>query len=68
DKTMLSTVYAEVVKNLELAKFTLSQETPVIQIVDNSLFPLIRNKVSKIFQATIFFYNFLFFNDILFGI
>lgn len=60
DKTMLSTVYAEVVKNLELAKFTLSQETPVIQIVDNSLFPLIRNKVSKIFQATIFFIIFSF--------
>lgn len=40
DKTMLSTVYAEVIKNLELAKFTLSQETPVIQIVDYPRLPL----------------------------
>lgn len=47
DKAMLSTVYAEVVKNLELAKFTLSQETPIIQIVDSPTLPLIKNKVSK---------------------
>jgi hypothetical protein len=48
DKTMLSTVYGEVIKNLELAKFTLSQETPVIQIVDQDNFPLKRNKTSKL--------------------
>lgn len=47
DKAMLTTVYTEVVKNLELAKFTLSQETPVIQIVDKSGFPLKKNKTSK---------------------
>lgn len=47
DKTMLATVYAEVVKNLELAKFTLSQETPVIQIIDSSLLPLNKNLTSK---------------------
>ncbi|MFN5761803.1 MAG: hypothetical protein ACK44U_06960, partial [Sphingobacteriales bacterium] len=34
DKTMLGSIYVEVVKNLEMAKFTLSQETPVIQIVN----------------------------------
>lgn len=49
DKTMLATVYGEVVKNLELAKFTLSQETPVIQIVDQSGFPLKQNKFSKLY-------------------
>jgi uncharacterized protein involved in exopolysaccharide biosynthesis len=48
DKTMLTTVYGEVVKNLELAKFTLSQETPVIQIVDSINFPLLVNKTSKL--------------------
>ncbi|MFN3793384.1 MAG: hypothetical protein ACK4RX_01870 [Chitinophagaceae bacterium] len=48
DKTMLATVYGEVVKNLELAKFTLSQETPVIQIVDKDNYPLIKNKMSKL--------------------
>lgn len=47
DKTMLSAIFAEVTKNLELAKFTLSQETPVIQIVDESIFPLEREKTSK---------------------
>ena len=48
DKTMLATVYGEVVKNLELAKFTLSQETPVIQIVDQDDYPLKKNKTSKL--------------------
>lgn len=47
DKTMLATVYGEVVKNLELAKFTLSQETPVIQKVDSDIFPLKKELVSK---------------------
>ena len=47
DKTMLATIFASVVQNLELAKFTLSQETPVIQIVDCSLLPLKMNKISK---------------------
>jgi uncharacterized protein involved in exopolysaccharide biosynthesis len=45
---MLATIFAEVVKNLELAKFTLSQETPVIQIVDNSYFPLRKESESKL--------------------
>lgn len=49
DKTMLTTVFGEVVKNLELAKFSLSQETPVIQIVDSSQFPLIKKKSSRLF-------------------
>jgi hypothetical protein len=48
EKVMLATIFAEVVKNLELAKFTLSQETPVIQIVDNSYFPLRKESESKL--------------------
>ena len=51
DKIMLTTVYGEVVKNLELAKFTLSQETPVIQIVDPTILPLENNKISKFIIA-----------------
>lgn len=47
DKTMLATVYGEVIKNLEFAKFNLSQETPVIQVTDSSLLPLIKNNLSK---------------------
>lgn len=48
DKTMLGAIYVEVVKNLEMAKFTLSQETPVIQIVNSPLYPLIKSKQSKL--------------------
>lgn len=48
DKTMLATIFASVTQNLEMAKFTLSQETPVIQIVDSSNFPLKREKMSRI--------------------
>jgi len=55
DKLMLNTVYGEVVKNLELAKFTLNQETPVIQIVDPTLLPLTKNKISKSIFAVLGF-------------
>lgn len=48
DKTMAATVFAEVVKNLELSKTLLNQETPVIQIVDQSTFPLEKEKVGKL--------------------
>jgi hypothetical protein len=48
DKTMISTIFAEVIKNLEIAKVSLSQETPTIQIVDQSSLPLKKEKVSKL--------------------
>lgn len=54
DKTMLATIFGEITKNLELAKFTLSQETPVIQVVDSSTFPLKREKVSRLKNAISF--------------
>lgn len=61
DKTMLATIFASAVQNLELAKFTLSQETPVIQVVDASDFPLKKNKMSRLKTAIIFslFFGFL---------
>lgn len=34
DKTVLATLYAEVTKNLEASKLLLSQQTPVIQLLD----------------------------------
>ncbi|WP_160714464.1 lipopolysaccharide biosynthesis protein [Chitinophaga solisilvae] len=40
DKMMLQTMYGEIVKNLELSKITMAQETPVIQVVDKPIFPL----------------------------
>lgn len=47
DKVMLTTIYGEVVKNLEIAKVQLTQETPTIQIVDEVRTPLRVIKVSK---------------------
>jgi uncharacterized protein involved in exopolysaccharide biosynthesis len=42
-----------VVKNLEIAKVALSQETPTIQMVDQSTLPLKKEKVSKKISAFI---------------
>lgn len=54
DKTMLGTIFASVVQNLEIAKFTLSQETPVIQIVDDAKLPLIVQKPKKAITGIVF--------------
>lgn len=54
DKTMLATIFASVTQNLEMAKFTLSQETPVIQIVDAPLLPLKKEKMSRYKMAIVF--------------
>ncbi len=48
DKTISSTIFAEVVKNLELSKTLLNQEMPFIQVVEQSTFPLPKEKPSKI--------------------
>lgn len=58
DKTMLATIFASATQNLEMAKFTLSQETPVIQIIDSSNFPLERKKVSRLKMAFLFSLSF----------
>ena len=53
DKMVLSTIYAEVVKNLEASKTMLMQETPTIQIVDVSEYPLKKNHLKYIRTAVI---------------
>ena len=40
DKTFSSTLYAEVVKNLETLKLSLINQTPVIQVLDTPKYPL----------------------------
>lgn len=40
DKIVLGTVYAELMKNLEISKTALIQETPTIQVVDHATLPL----------------------------
>jgi hypothetical protein len=47
DKMMLSTIYGEVIKNLEISKVALSQETPTIQVIDDVSVPLEINKIKK---------------------
>jgi hypothetical protein len=47
-KMMLATIFGEVIKNLEMAKFSLSQETPVIQVVDKSYLPLKKERPGKV--------------------
>lgn len=40
-------VYQEVVKNLEIAKISLRKETPLIQVIDEPILPLKKDKVGK---------------------
>jgi hypothetical protein len=44
DKTVIATLYTEVTKNLELSKLMLSQQTPVIQLLDRPGLSLFDNK------------------------
>lgn len=48
DKVVLQTMYAEVVKNLELSRMAMAQETPIIQIVDEPILPLKKIKQSRL--------------------
>jgi hypothetical protein len=48
EKLMLETVYTEVVKNLEISKMSMAQETPLIQIVDTPILPLKVEKLGKL--------------------
>jgi len=43
-----SGVYAEIVKNLEIAKIGLRKDTPLIQLIDVPVLPLENNKLGKI--------------------
>jgi hypothetical protein len=45
DKMMIGAIFTEVVKNLEVAKMQLSQETPTIYMVDGSDLPAKTNKL-----------------------
>jgi uncharacterized protein involved in exopolysaccharide biosynthesis len=45
DKIVLSTIYAELMKNLEVSRMSLAQETPTVQIVDRPVFPLETDEV-----------------------
>ncbi|MES2003064.1 MAG: hypothetical protein V4450_00985 [Bacteroidota bacterium] len=44
NKFIQSTIYAEIVKNLEVSRTSLIQETPTVQVVDSPELPLKENK------------------------
>jgi hypothetical protein len=44
NKYLQSTVFAEIVKNLEISKTALLQETPTVQVVDRPEMPLKKNE------------------------
>lgn len=48
DKVVLQTMYGEVIKNLELSKMSMAQETPVVQVVDSPILPLERKRFGKL--------------------
>ena len=45
---VLNTMYLEIVKNLELSKITLLNQTPIIQIIDKPILPLKIEEKSKV--------------------
>jgi len=73
---VLNTMYLEIVKNLEISKLTLLNQTPIIQIIDKPILPLQFEKKSKttlallgaflgVFLSFIFFVFKKLFNDAL---
>jgi hypothetical protein len=44
NKYLQATVFAEIVKNLEISKTALIQETPTIQVIDRPEMPLKKNE------------------------
>lgn len=54
DKTVLATLYAEVTKNLEASKMLLSQQTPVIELLDRPEYLLKDLKKSLPFLIVVF--------------
>jgi hypothetical protein len=43
-----SSIYGEIVKNLEISKISLRQEMPLIQVIDKPVLPLDKNYIGKI--------------------
>jgi hypothetical protein len=45
-------IYSEIIKNLEITKISLRQQTPLIQFIDQPVFPLDNNRVGKVRATT----------------
>ncbi len=48
DKTIAMSVYGELVKQLEISKWALAQQTPIIQLLDMPKYPLEDNKLKLV--------------------
>jgi hypothetical protein len=48
---VLSTMYGELIKNLELSRTMMAKEVPLIQLIDQPRFPLEKKKSSKLLTA-----------------
>jgi len=48
---VLSTMYGELIKNLELSRTMMAKDQPLIQLIDQPRFPLEKKKSSKLFTA-----------------
>ena len=55
DKTVSSTLYGEVVKNLETLKLSLINQTPVIQVLDTPKYPLFDQRIPILYFLLIGF-------------
>ncbi len=53
DKTIISTLYAELTKNVEISRAMLSQQTPVIQILDKPDLILENEKKGRLFLIVV---------------
>ncbi len=51
---ILNAMYAEAIKNLELSKVTLLKETPLMQVIDRPILPLVQIKLSLVKAVIIF--------------
>jgi hypothetical protein len=59
DKSILLPIFTDLYRNLETSKTALSQSTPVIQILDNSKFPLEVIETSVILSSLLSFFVFV---------
>lgn len=61
DITVMGTAYAELLKNLELAKYTLLKQTPFMQVIDEPIYPLKKKTYSAFLYIplSICFFTFL---------
>ncbi|MCF8330290.1 MAG: hypothetical protein K9I37_08110, partial [Crocinitomicaceae bacterium] len=48
---VLSTMYGELIKNLELSRTMMAKDQPLIQLIDQPRFPLEKEKTSKLIYS-----------------